>query len=162
MNSQSISAVSFFPSFRDLMYFVYICICTTHRPGACRGQKRESNPLSNQMVVSHHMGNGKWKQVPCNISPAHKWSFFMAIINSTLCTVSQVVYQEQNWHEKNYRNKMSGQQWWRSLQCTSWHLFVEFCDLKDTFILPSRPSVILSEITLFWEKKNSQVYTSVM
>lgn len=50
---------SFFSFFFCVQAFcLHACLCTTYRPGACRGQRRPSHclELRSQTVVRHHVG----------------------------------------------------------------------------------------------------------
>ena len=50
--------------------WMYICLCATYMPGACRGQKKASDPmqLKLQTAVSCHTGAGSRTQALCKSS----------------------------------------------------------------------------------------------
>ena len=50
-----------------IFLFLHVCLCTVYMPGACRGQKRASDPLELelQIVVSSQGEAGNWPWVLC-------------------------------------------------------------------------------------------------
>lgn len=76
------------------MFCQPVCMCSTFRPGVLGGQKRvfSALELGIQMGVSHHVGNGKWKQVLWKSSktPYH-WvispALFIVTLKISMCII---------------------------------------------------------------------------